>query len=184
MDVAEVLFQRHGYAGVSVEDVTSTIGVKKPNLYNHFRDKCELYVAVRLRRLNRLGSDVASAVAGDAPFSERLEAATAAMLRNPFFLAALVNRDSETFLSQQMRDMLFARAFGAVYEPVTTLLRAAVDAGQMPLSPDEIPFAYESLIALAAHFGASAPLESRPEHVADTAARITRFFLQGVSAAG
>ena len=184
MDVAEILFQRHGYAGVSVEDVTSALGVKKPNLYNHFRDKNELYVAVRLRRLSRLASDITIAVAEPLPFEQSLEAAVAALMRNPFFMAALVNRESETFLPGQMRDLLFARSFGAVYEPLTRLLRAGVDTGRLCLPPDDIPFAYESLIALAAHFGAAAPLESRPEHIGDMANRITRFFLGGVGAAG
>lgn len=184
MDVAEILFQRHGYAGVSVEDVTSALGVKKPNLYNHFRDKSELYVAVRLRRLSRLASDIAAALAEPLAFEQRLEAGVAAVMRNPFFLAALVNRESESFLPTEMRDLLFARSFGAVYEPLTRLLRAGVDSGRLRIAPDDIPFAYEALIALAAHFGASAPQDGRPEQVADIAGRITRFFLGGVSDAG
>jgi AcrR family transcriptional regulator len=180
MDVAEVLFQRHGYAGVSVEDVTSALGVKKPNLYNHFRDKSELYVAVRLRRLSRLSSDITAALTAPLRFEQRLEAAVAALMRNPFFLAALVNRESEAFLPGQMRDLLFARSFGAVYEPLTRLLRAGVDNGCLQISPADIPFAYESLIALAAHFGASAPLNGQPEDIAEMADRISRFFLGGV----
>jgi AcrR family transcriptional regulator len=183
LDVAEVLFQRHGYHGVTVEDVTTALGVKKPNLYNHFRDKSDLYIAVRLRRLNRLGSDLATAAPTESGFKARLLGVVAAMLRHPFFLAALVNRDSETFLSEQTRDILFARAFGGIYEPVTGLLRAGIASGDLPLDSEGIPFAYEALIALVAHFGAGAPLESRPDYIAATASRIARFFLEGVSVA-
>jgi AcrR family transcriptional regulator len=183
LDVAEVLFQRHGYAGVTVEDVTNSLGVKKPNLYNHFRDKSDLYVAVRLRRLNSLSTSLALALEPGPPFGERLEAVIAALLRNPFFLSALVNRYSETFLSADTRDLLFARAFGAVYEPMMRLLNEGISAGEVPLSREHLPFAYEALIALVAHFGATAPLENRSGDAEALAARIGAFFLHGVGAA-
>ena len=38
------------------------MGVKKPDLYNHFRDKRELYVAVRMRALHRAGTALRVAV--------------------------------------------------------------------------------------------------------------------------
>lgn len=183
LDVAEVLFQSRGFAGVTVEDITAVLGVKKPNLYNHFRDKNDLYVAVRQRRLNNLAADLTVALAGGRAFRERLEAAVAALLKNPFFLSALVNRDSESFLSGEARDLLFARAFGTVYEPLTRLLNEGAAQGELPLSRDKTPFAYESLIALVAHFGASAQIDHRARPTDVLAAQITAFFLNGVGAA-
>jgi AcrR family transcriptional regulator len=181
MDVAEALFQSRGYAGVTVEDVTDALGLKKPNLYNHFRDKSDLYTAIRLRRLSRLSTDLGTAIATDGGFTQRVQAVVEALLRNPFFLAAILNRNAESFLPSQTRDILFARLFGAVYEPVTRLLQEGAKSGDISLEPEGIPFAYEALIALTAHFGASEPLECPPERIATLGQRITRLFLRGAA---
>ena len=42
MDAAEELFGRHGYAAVSVDEVTARAGVAKGTFYNHFIDKTDV----------------------------------------------------------------------------------------------------------------------------------------------
>jgi AcrR family transcriptional regulator len=156
LDVAEQLIARYGYGGVAVEDVTDAVGVKKPDLYNHFRDKRELYVAVRRRVLDRLEAGLASAICTHGPPDLRLSAAAEALLRQPAFLGALRQRAAETFLPEESRDFLFARAYGVLYRPITGLLRSAG-------APEaEIPFLFDALVALAAHFGPLTPNEDIP----------------------
>jgi AcrR family transcriptional regulator len=153
LDAAEALFARHGYGGVAVEDVTDAVGVKKPDLYNHFRDKRELYVAVRRRVLDRLEAGLASAIATDGNTGDRLQTVVTALLRHPAFLGALRQRAAETFLPEESRDFLFARAYGVLYRPITGLLRSA------GVPEAAIPFLFDAVIGLAAHFGPITPNE-------------------------
>jgi AcrR family transcriptional regulator len=43
---ATELFLRHGYDGVSVDEIVRTVGGSKTNIYNHFQSKEGLFVAI------------------------------------------------------------------------------------------------------------------------------------------
>jgi TetR/AcrR family transcriptional repressor of nem operon len=51
---AAVLFQRFGYAGVSIRDITSSVGIPKGTFYNHFRSKEALASAILSQHFNAL----------------------------------------------------------------------------------------------------------------------------------
>jgi AcrR family transcriptional regulator len=46
LDAAEALFAERGYAGATLRDVATAVGVRTPSLYNHFPNKESLYAAV------------------------------------------------------------------------------------------------------------------------------------------
>jgi AcrR family transcriptional regulator len=46
LDAAEALFAERGYAGATLRDVASRVGIRTPSLYNHFPNKESLYAAV------------------------------------------------------------------------------------------------------------------------------------------
>jgi len=52
LDSAEALFARRGYDGASLGDVADSVGIRGPSLYNHFKNKRELYAAVLARLLD------------------------------------------------------------------------------------------------------------------------------------
>jgi TetR/AcrR family transcriptional repressor of nem operon len=52
VDSARRLFNRHGFAGVSIDDIMREAGLTRGGFYNHFRTKDELYVAVVARVLD------------------------------------------------------------------------------------------------------------------------------------
>ncbi len=54
LDVAEELFAERGYAGTTLRDVASRVGLRIPSLYNHFPGKEALYVAVLQRGVGPL----------------------------------------------------------------------------------------------------------------------------------
>jgi TetR/AcrR family transcriptional repressor of nem operon len=51
---AAVLFQRFGYARVSIRDITSSVGIQKGTFYNHFRSKEALASAILSQHFNAL----------------------------------------------------------------------------------------------------------------------------------
>jgi AcrR family transcriptional regulator len=72
LDAAEELFAERGYAGTSLRDVATAVGIRIPSLYNHFESKEALYSAVLerdLRPVLRALSDhtVTDGGAGDHP---------------------------------------------------------------------------------------------------------------------
>jgi TetR/AcrR family transcriptional regulator len=54
LDAAEELFAERGYAGATLRDVATRVGVRPPSLYNHFASKDALYAAVLERGIGPL----------------------------------------------------------------------------------------------------------------------------------
>jgi AcrR family transcriptional regulator len=66
------VFARRGYAAASVRDVAREAGVAQGLLYNYYRSKDELLVAVFRRSMADVQVSFAAAAAGDAPPAERI----------------------------------------------------------------------------------------------------------------
>ena len=54
LDAAEALFAERGFAGTSVRDIASNVGLTAASLYNHFPSKDALYAAVLERGIRPL----------------------------------------------------------------------------------------------------------------------------------
>jgi AcrR family transcriptional regulator len=52
LDAAEALFAERGYAGATLRDVATAVGVRTSSLYNHFPNKESLYAAVLERGIS------------------------------------------------------------------------------------------------------------------------------------
>jgi AcrR family transcriptional regulator len=52
LDAGEAIFAERGYDATSLTDIAERVGIRTPSLYNHFKNKQELYVAVLERRLD------------------------------------------------------------------------------------------------------------------------------------
>jgi len=52
LEAAEVIFAERGYDGASLGEVADRVGIRGPSLYNHFKNKRELYTAVLERLLD------------------------------------------------------------------------------------------------------------------------------------
>ena len=73
LEAAAELFARRGFPGVSIRDITRTVGIKESSLYNHFRHKEALLEAV----LDRMESEFAARAAAEEALRSRIGATTA-----------------------------------------------------------------------------------------------------------
>lgn len=73
LDVAEALFARRGYMGVSLRELAEDTGLGKSSLFHHFRGKAALYSEVLARLLARIDADLAPVLALPVGPAERLE---------------------------------------------------------------------------------------------------------------
>ncbi len=82
LDAAEELFAARGYQSTSLGDVAEQVGIRAPSLYNHFRNKEALYMAVT-DRLVASAHNVAPLPGTEVPLNEEsLLAWIAAMVMN------------------------------------------------------------------------------------------------------
>ena len=61
LDGSTELFVKHGYHGLAMREIAAAVGVSKPALYYHFRDKESLFVAVLEHHLAQVTALVALA---------------------------------------------------------------------------------------------------------------------------
>ena len=72
LDAAEALFAERGFAGTTLRDVATAVGVRIPSLYNHFSGKEPLYAAVLERGIRPVFETLMQSVAsGDEPADQQ-----------------------------------------------------------------------------------------------------------------
>lgn len=72
-NAAADLFSRHGFDGVTVDDIAKAAGVNRAMLYYHFSDKLHLYRDIVCRVLDEAGERVTAVVAQPITAPEKLE---------------------------------------------------------------------------------------------------------------
>jgi TetR/AcrR family transcriptional regulator len=75
---AEQAFARRGYAATRLEDVADAVGVKRPALFYHFRDKQALYDAVIEEAFGDLVARIEASLSATGPIAPRIEGAVEA----------------------------------------------------------------------------------------------------------
>ena len=75
-EVAAELFAEHGYAGTRLEDIAAAAGVTKQLLYQHFRSKQELYLALLARYRDEILGRLGAGMSRPAPLEERIATTT------------------------------------------------------------------------------------------------------------
>ena len=71
LDAAEAGFAERGFAGTSLRDVATAVGIRIPSLYNHFPSKADLYKAVLGRAIGAIGDVLERVSEGEIPSDPR-----------------------------------------------------------------------------------------------------------------
>jgi TetR/AcrR family transcriptional regulator len=136
LDAAEALFAERGFAGTTLRDVASRVGLRNPSLYNHFANKQALYAAVLERGLEPVLAALSDAVIGDeAPDPEAIiHTVMQAVAKRPS-LARLVLH--ETLSGGESLTPMLTEWIGPVLERGQQMLRA--NPGASRWSEEQIP---------------------------------------------
>jgi AcrR family transcriptional regulator len=96
-EAASALFAQHGYAGTKLEDIAARAGVTKQLLYQHFRSKKELHMALLAKHRDELLGGLAEGMSVTGSLSERIPVVTAnwfAYVEEHPFASAMLFRDT------------------------------------------------------------------------------------------
>jgi AcrR family transcriptional regulator len=96
-DAASALFAERGYAAARLEDIAAAAGVTKQLLYQHFRSKKELHMALLVKHRDGVLGRLAAGMSRPGPLAERIERTTdewfAYVEENPY-ASAMLFRDT------------------------------------------------------------------------------------------
>jgi AcrR family transcriptional regulator len=155
LDTAEVLFARHGFAGVGLREVAERVGLGKSSLFHHFPTKARLYAAVLERVIEQIDERLESA-RGDSPgerFERWVDALIDAVAQDPararLLLRSLFEQDVLAGSDAARLDAGIERLIGRARD----LLRSGIEAGVF--RDVSIPHAIQTLIGLTVYHFAS-----------------------------
>lgn len=146
----ERLFAERGFDGTRLEDVAAAVGIRRPSILYHFRDKSALYEAVLADVFSTLHTRLADVLLGAGSFADRIENAVSVWIdvvaERPALARLLLREVADGTPAQSSRLAPHLAPFFALVE--RTL--AAPDAGPTPSGAD--PVAVASQIAGATVF--------------------------------
>lgn len=82
LEAAEILFAQKGFDAVSMSAIAGLANTSKPNIYHHFKNKNDLYLAVMKAAVRRTSTLLDALEDAPGTFQERLGAFSAGQLEN------------------------------------------------------------------------------------------------------
>lgn len=184
LDMAADLFSKQGYAGVSMRDIASAVGITQAAIYHHFPNKDALYVAAVSYLFQRDTLGINEQMAAIEQPTQRLQILVSAMLNamdsdprfRRIYLRELLEGDEEKLAA------IAEQAFTAFYEPLHALMEELAPRAD----PQLLIFSMAGMVFHHLEVRKLAPyLPHAAESATDTASlarHITALFLHGVSA--
>lgn len=133
---ARVLFMELGYRAVSTRMVAAACALTQPALYHHFSGKQDLYVAVLMEELTRLGEGLTEIVHLEGPGRERLARAASFLTERTDVDHALMAHDIRWELSPERRAYVGAAFMQSLVQPMAAILGDAAADGVMRTSEE------------------------------------------------
>ena len=140
LSTAKSLFIRQGYPGLSMREIAEALGVSKPALYYHFKDKEELFLATLEDYLDEMEALLDRLQAEPVSCPEKIRHFVEAILAQPTEECALIRLASQEMghVSPQAR-----KRFEKVYQAkfigkVESILAAGMEQGELHRMPPEV----------------------------------------------
>ena len=139
LDAAEQILALHGYAGLSMRELSRQSGLAKSTLYHYFQDKSEIYISVLERDVIIVGERLTLASQIDDDVFARLRAVILAyfeMVDNQgFFTLNVLRRMSE--LEPAHLNAIYNQHKTLVIATIADIIREGIDHGQIrPIDPE------------------------------------------------
>lgn len=174
---AAQLFVSHGYDGISMREIAAACSLSKAGIYYHFKDKEDLFLALMMDSLERVGRLVAEVGATGGTQRARIEA----FARGLFTRLSPTQRAVIRLANQEMGKLSgdiragFNRDYHRLFiEPLRELFAAGMESGELRrLDP-----AVSTWILLGMLYPLLAPSSESGLDAADTALEI---FFEGLS---
>jgi AcrR family transcriptional regulator len=180
LEAAADLFERRGYAAVSLGEIAAAVGVSKAALYHHFPNKEAIYAEIMRDVLRRIGESIQRTVRSPGPVAgklQRLAEVAIVWVASDADLDAMM-RDADEHLAPTQRAEI-DEAHRALMGALEELMRDGVDRGELaPRDPHLLAHAFWSLLGgFSGRAGSDAGFQGRPE-VADA---VVALFLSGAA---
>ena len=134
VQAAADLFSRHGYNGVSINAIAEAAGTSKANVFHHFRNKDELYVAV-LRHVSRPSREMLVSLmdeGGDALASlQAFAVAHMDNLQQEADTARLIMRETLDPVQGEKSSLLTSEGFAENFSILVRIIRSGQQAGTL-----------------------------------------------------
>lgn len=180
LHAAEIIFTRHDYHEVLMEDVAQACQVGKGTLYRYFPSKRALYIAVMFGGIERLRDDLQVAVDAGATPTRTIECIVRCILAHFWdrrFFFALIHRNEYKAEDPDNREWLRRRA--ELSRIIERALEAAITAGHVRSVDPRI--ATEMLLGM---LRGAIRYRNRHDTLDQLAAAVIEVFLRGVAKHG
>lgn len=176
------LFERGGYAAVSLGDIAAAVGVTKAALYHHFPNKEAIYAEIMRTVLRQIGESIRRTVLAPGPVLEKIQRLTEVAViyvRHNADLDAMMHDADQHLAPEQGRTI--HDAHDAILRGLEDLMRDGIARHELAArDPRLLAHAYWSLLSgFTGRVGSEAGFQGRPE----TADALVDLFLQGAGAA-
>ncbi len=150
LDAAEQMVQRRGLSAVTFQDLADAVGLRKPSVFHHIKNKEELSLALIERCGSKHGPAYAEVAEGDLPAPEKLKGLAGVFedgLQNerPCLLAAL--GAGQESLSEEARQELSKMASAAVGRFATVFAQGREEGSlEFDSSPDHAAMGFFAML--------------------------------------
>lgn len=180
-----------GYLGVSLDQIATSINIRKPSLYHHFPGgKEEMYAEVARRYIDENSDLLRAALATPGSLVDRLEA-IARIYATPGHQSTMGQRlfDATRYLSEGSRSRVSHSYVDALIAPVVALMTEAVARGELRAAdPGFLASAFLEMAAVVEPMPEDVAMPPAERDAAETGMGLPRavaeLFLNGAAASG
>ena len=165
LNAAEVLFAQKGFDAVSMSAIAKLANTSKPNIYHHFRNKNELYLAVLKAAVKRSSALLDTLEHAPGTFREHLTGFAAGQLNNILTherSTQLMLRETLSEGSQYGQEIT-RLAMGEVFSRLVAMVRQGQQENEFRKEIDPMLAAFMIVAANMFFFQASPTMQNIPE---------------------